>query len=258
MVPSRPPRPAGAPGGTGRAAYEPATELARLQQGVELVVQLVDGCDHAGVTVSAPALLETVAASDHVARQGDAWQYELGEGPCLEAVRQHHTVLSQDLRADARWATWGPRVVDELGVRSMLSLLLFTHKNTFAALNLYGNRSDVWDDDQLVMASALAEHLAVAAADAREIENRGRSMITRTMIGQAEGILMERFDLSADRAFEYLRRISQGNHTKLVDVAREIVETRTLPAQRTMSRGVAGPAVPQAEVRAEAREADGS
>lgn len=241
-----PPRPAARLSAGARGSYEPATELARLQQGVRLVVQLVDACDHAGVTVSAPTFLETTASSDGIAQQGDDWQYELGEGPCLDAVRQQHTVLSQDLRSDVRWTTWGPRVVDELGVRSMLSLLLFTHKNTFAALNLYGDRTDAWDDDQLVMASALAEHLAVAAADAREIENRGRSMISRTMIGQAEGILMERFGLSADRAFEYLRRISQGNHTKLVDVAREIVETRTLPAPRQSQLRGPVPAAPEA------------
>ena len=229
MVPSPPvpvEQPSGAPTRTGR---EPVTESARLQQGVELVVQLVDRCDHAGVTLSTPSSVETVASSDEVVRQGDAWQYELGEGPCLDAVRLHHTVVSPDLAVDPRWPRWGPKVVASLGVRSMLSLLLFSHQRTFAALNLYGDGLGVWDDEQLAVAQALAEHLAVAAADAREVENRGRSMITRTMIGQAEGILMERFGLSAGRAFEYLRRVSQSNHTKLVDVAREIVETRNLP-----------------------------
>lgn len=215
-----------------RAVGEPATEAARLQQGVELVVQLLPGADHVGVTVSTPSSTETAAASDELCRQGDAWQYELDEGPCLDAGRLHTSVLSQDLRTDARWGTWAPRVVDGLGVHSMLSLLLYARKDAVAVLNLYGDRLHAWDSEQVVLAQTLAEHLAVVATDAREIENRGQSMITRTMIGQAEGILMERFGLSTQRAFEYLRRISQTNHTKLVDVAREIVETRTLPPAR--------------------------
>jgi GAF domain-containing protein len=213
------------------------TESARLQQGVELAVQLLDSCDHAGVTVATGTTLVSAAASDEVVRQGDAWQHELREGPCVDVVRLQHTVLSQDLSLDGRWVSWAPRVVDRLGFHSMLSLLLFSGNDTYAALNLYGRRPDAWDDDQLAVALTLAEHLAVDAAYAREVENRGRAMVTRTMIGQAEGILMERLGLTADRAFEYLRRVSQSNHTKLVDVAAEIVETRALPAIRAPLQG---------------------
>jgi GAF domain-containing protein len=233
MVPPPSPRARPSPGGSGRAVPAPVTESARLQQGVLLAVQLLDSCDHAGVTMATGTALVSAAASDEVVRQGDAWQHELREGPCVDAVRLQHTVLSQDLSLDRRWLSWAPRVVDQLGVHSMLSLLLFTAKDTYAALNLYARRPDAWDDDQLAVALTLAEHLAVDAADAREVENRGRAMVTRTMIGQAEGILMERFGLTADRAFEYLRRISQSNHTKLADVAAEIVATRALPAIRT-------------------------
>lgn len=222
-------QPTGLPPSFGRRLQAQPAPRDRLRRGVELAVELVDGCDHAGVTVSSPSLLETVAATDGVARQGDAWQYELGEGPCLDAVRQQHTVLSQDLRADTRWVTWGPRVVDQLGIRSMLSLLLFTNNNTFAALNLYGNRTDAWDDDQLVIASALAEHLAVVAADAREIENRGRSMISRTMIGQAEGILMERLGLAPGTAPAYLTGVARAAGTTVVGAARELVDTGHVP-----------------------------
>ena len=216
--------------------YEPTTEAASLQEGVLLAVELLDGCDHAGVTVATGSALRSAAASDEVVLNGDTWQHDLREGPCVDVVRQQHMVLSQDLGLDLRWRTWAPRVVDRLGVRSMLSLLLFSTRDTYAALNLYADRPAAWDDEQLALAQALADHLASDAAGAREIENRGRSMVTRTMIGQAEGILMERLGLSAERAFEYLRRISQSNHVKLVDVAREIVETRVLPAPRQPER----------------------
>jgi GAF domain-containing protein len=237
MVPS-PPAPARQPAAApDRVVPGPATESARLQQGVELAVQLLDSCDHAGVTVATGSALVCAAATVEIVRQGDAWQHELREGPCVDVVRLQHTVLSQDLGLDRRWLIWAPRVVDQLGVHSMLSLLLFTAKDTYAALNLYARRPYAWDDDQLAVALTLAEHLAVDAAEGREVENRGRAMVTRAMIGQAEGILMERFGLTADRAFEYLRRVSQTNHVKLADVAAEIVETRALPAVRTPAQG---------------------
>ena len=237
MVSARPPEHGSTLGVTLRGGgYEPPTEAVRLQDGVRLAVDLLDACDHAGVTVATGARLRSAAASDEVVRRGDAWQHDLREGPCIDVVRQQHTVLSQDLRSDRRWGTWAPRVVDQLGVRSMLSLLLFSTADTYAALNLYADRPEAWGDDEMALAQALADHLAADAADAREIENRGRSMITRTMIGQAEGIVMERLDLSAERAFEYLRRVSQSNHVKLVEVARQIVETRVLPVVRSPER----------------------
>ena len=78
----------------------------RLQRGVELVVDLVDGCDHAGVTIAEHNRLSTPAASDDVVRRGDTLQYELGEGPCLDSIRLEHTVISADLAEEARWPRW--------------------------------------------------------------------------------------------------------------------------------------------------------
>lgn len=201
----------------------------RMQRGVELVVELISGCDHAGVTVASREGVFTAASTDDVVRAGDALQYELGEGPCLDTVRFQHTVLSHDLAADRRWPRWAPRVVDDLGVNAMMSLLLYTERDTLGALNLYADEIGAWDDDALAIGLVLADQLAVAVADAREIENRGRAMAGRTVIGQAQGILMERFGIDAERAFDYLRRISQDTNRKLVAVAEEIVSTRATP-----------------------------
>lgn len=202
---------------------------ARLQRGVELVVELVDGCDHAGVTVASKAGVWSAAATDDVVRDGDALQYALGEGPCLDTVRFDHTVLSHDLVTDRRWPRWAPRIVADFGVHAMMSLLLYTEQDTLGALNLYADQTGAWDGDAIVIGHALADQLAVAVADAREIENRGRAMAGRTVIGQAQGILMERYGINAERAFDYLRRVSQDTNRKLVAVADEVVRTRVLP-----------------------------
>lgn len=202
---------------------------ARLRRGAALAVELVDGCDHAGVTLASAVALEAGAASDAVVLRGDAWQYELSEGPCLDAVRLARTVLSQDLALDPRWPTWAPRVRTELGVRAMLSLPLALDHAVLGALNLYADRSGAWTDDAVAVAHGLADQLVAALADAREIEHLGRAVAGRTVVGQAQGILMERLDLDAEQAFAYLRRVSQSRHLRLLVVAEELVATRQLP-----------------------------
>jgi hypothetical protein len=219
-----------AAGGFARAVQSRASTSDRLHRGVDLVVELMDGCDHVGVTVAFGRSGSTVAATDELARRGDELQYELDEGPCLDTVRQQHTVISQDLTVDRRWLRWGPRVSAELGVNAMMSLLLYTDRDAFGALNLYADRPDVWDNHAIALGHALADQLATALADAREIEGRPLAMASRNLIGQAQGILMERYGLDADRAFDYLRRISQDHNRKLLTVAGEIVDTRQLPS----------------------------
>lgn len=230
-----PPRSVGAPSTPADFAslvQEPSTEAARLQRGVELVVALVDGCDHAGVTVLTTSYTETVAASDDVARRGDGWQSELSEGPGLDSVRSRRTVVSQDLRTEPRWRTWGPRAVAGLGVRSTMSVLLESRRDAVRSLTLYADRVDVWDDERHTLALELAGQLALATADARLLEDRQRALFLETELRQAQGIVMERFEMGADAAFDYLRRLSQGTQVTLVHLVERIVETRELPALR--------------------------
>lgn len=212
-----------------RLVHLATTESGRLQRGVELVVSLVAGCDHAGVTVLTPHFVETVAASDDVVRRGDSWQHELSEGPGLESVRRRATVVSQDLATDPRWRSWGPRAVTALGVRSMMSVLLESDGDTVGALNLYGDRPRVWDDENLALAVALAGQLTVAVADARMLDARARALLARSGMGQAQGIVMERFGLGPEEAAAYLERLAERTHLDLVHLAERIVENRDLP-----------------------------
>jgi AmiR/NasT family two-component response regulator len=67
-------------------------------------------------------------------------------------------------------------------------------------------------------------------ADA-ELENEQLriAMEHRTLIGQAEGILMERLSIDADTAFNYLKRVSSHTNRKVTEIAEEIASTRVLP-----------------------------
>lgn len=119
-------------------------------------------------------------------------------------------------------------MIAELGVHSMLSLLLYTTSRSNGSLNLYGDHTQAYDSESLGVTQAPAAHLAVAVAASREIDHRGVVMVNRTVIGQAEGILMERFDLSTDQAFSYLGRQSQQTNRKLLDICSELVANRRL------------------------------
>jgi transcriptional regulator with GAF, ATPase, and Fis domain len=201
-----------------------------LERCVTLATELVDGCDYAAVSiVHRKAPIETPAASDPLVLRGDELQYELQEGPCLDAIWNQETVHSPNLAKEKRWPRWGPQVVKELGIASMLSFQLYTTKDTLGALNMYSTRVNAFDDDDFSAGVVLAAQGAVALAQSRQNAQLHSATLTRTLIGQAEGILMERFNITADQAFAVLRRVSQSRNVKLHQVAGELVVTRETP-----------------------------
>jgi len=200
-------------------------ETERLALGVALVVELVEGCDYAGITRVGRGGAETVAASSEKARLCDQLQYDLQEGPCLDTVMSQQSVVSNDVAADPRWPRWGPAVAEQFGVGSMLSLLLYTHGDSYGALNLYADRPQAYSGEDLIVAQSLAAHLAVAVAGGRDMDNRTIAMVNRTVIGQAEGILMERHRITADQAFELLRDASAQSGNRVLRVAEELTRT---------------------------------
>jgi GAF domain-containing protein len=217
-----------------RELYAAPNETELRQVAVDLAVRIIDGGDHAGICVVQGRELSTPVASDDVARRGDALQYQLKEGPCLDAVRWQETVISRNLSEEARWPEWTPRAVSVLGVKAMMSLWLNTSDttdgtNSYGALNLYSDSVDPFGANEYGIAQALAAQISVVLAAHREIRGRGIAMTSRTIIGQAEGILMEKLGIDADQAFAYLRRVSQSENRKLIMICHEIVNTRRLP-----------------------------
>jgi len=198
---------------------------------VKLSPEVVLGCTSASVTVLGGAAQEsfTAAATDDAARRADQLQYELGQGPCLDAAAGQHLVHSGDLSTDDRWPRWGPAASDEVDAHSLICVALFTEERTFASLNLYAVERDAFDDDDHVAAQILAAHAALALAQTHTIDGLDIAVGSRGLIGQAQGILMERFDLDALSAFAVLRRLSSHTNTKLSAVATELVSTRRLP-----------------------------
>ncbi len=128
---------------------------------------------------------------------------------------------------------WSRRVVAETGIRSSLSLQLFTDPDaviSLGALNLYSPQPRVFDADTRAEAVAFAAHAAIALESAQTEAHLRSGLKSRTVIGQAEGILMERLTITADQAFALLSRLSQQSNVKLRDVARNLVETGEIPS----------------------------
>ena len=201
-----------------------------MERAVELATPILHGSDTAGVcVVYRGERIDTHAATNEAIRQFDALQHELQEGPCLDALQMEDTVYSRDLSTDERWPRWGPKVAGDLGFSSIVSYRLFSTGKSLGALNLYGERKAAFSTDGIHDGVALAAHVSVALAAAQEVESLEKALGGRTVIGQATGILMERFDMPADRAFSVLSRLSQHKNVKLRELADYIVETRTVP-----------------------------
>lgn len=201
-----------------------------MERAVLIATKILPGCDAAGVcVVHRGDRIDTHAASTDELRQIDALQHEFDEGPCLDALQQNDTVHSSDLSSDERWPKWGPEVVARLGLLSIVSYRLFSTEKSLGALTLYGKGKSAFSSDDIHDGVALAAHIGVALAGSQEVENLEKALGGRTVIGQATGILMERFELAPDRAFSVLSRLSQARNVKLRDLAEQIVQTRTIP-----------------------------
>ena len=204
-------------------------EEKRLRLAVDAATALVERCCHAGFTVNDAGTLTTRCSTDELVRRANDLQQELGEGPCLDVMRDQDTLASADLAHETRWPRWAPRVHDELGAGSLISVLVHTDARSYGALSLYAGRGVSFDADDVAIAQTLAAHLAMVVAAGRESDQLGRAVHNRTTIGQAQGILMERLDVDAAQAFDYLRRVSSTSNRKLVEVADGIARTRRLP-----------------------------
>ena len=206
-------------------------------------VDTIDGCDSAGVFVVQAGDVTAPAAAGALAAQLDALQRQLNEGPCLDAIAQASPVYAQDLAEANPWPAFARAAVDA-GVRSSLSVHVAAGQ-TPGALNCYAAYPRAFgatDRAKAVMLAVLAG-LALSAAEARQAEdlrvaNLEAALVSRNLIGQAQGILMERERITADQAFDILRRASQHLNIKLRDVAQRLVDTGEGP-------GSSSPSAPQ-------------
>jgi GAF domain-containing protein len=200
---------------------------------VEAVVQFAlqaENCAYAGVALAtAGGRVEIGAVTDPVVEALYAAQINAGDGPMLAAMNSGTTVYISDIANEHRWPHWLTEVA-AAKIRSVLHVPMKAGDKVIGVLSLYTLHLDAFTADDEAIAHILARHASIAVATARHDETMARAVDARKLVGQAMGILMERFDLTSDQAFAVLRRYSQDTNTKLRDVAQQLIDTRKLPS----------------------------
>jgi GAF domain-containing protein len=219
---------------TARVVFSATSAEDSLANVVRLAVATIEGCDYAGIFLVDGDSVTTPAHTDPIVAEVDILQHRTGEGPCLDAIAEGVTIYADDLGDDDRWPHFGPEAAKR-GMRSLLAVPLLSD-GTLGALNLYARYPRAFgaiDRARGLLLAALAA-LAFTAARTHESEERRAAnlqtaLTTRELIGQAQGILMERERVTADEAFDILRRASQHLNRKLREVAQALVDTGEQP-----------------------------
>jgi GAF domain-containing protein len=211
-------------------------EEATVQAVVKRAVDVVPGCDMAGVSLRRKrGRVDTVASTDDRVEVCDALQYELEEGPCLDAIWQDATYLANDLRHDPRWPNWGPRVA-ERGMGAIIAVRISDARDAVGALNLYATEVGAFDRHALDVATIFGYHAANALVSAHLVDGLESSLRSRHAIGLAQGILMQKYDLDVERSFTVMQRYSNHYNVRLRNLADRIIEHHDLPPTDQRSR----------------------
>lgn len=202
---------------------------ATLATMVHAALELIPGAAAASISVAqARRTIQCHAPSSDLPATVDRLQEEHGQGPCLDAAYLEKIVRVPDFRKEERWPAFAPAAL-QAGAESMLCFQLYTDGDDLGALNVYGAEAGVFDEDSEEAGLLVAAHAAVAFADAQQITHLKEALATRDLIGQAKGILMERFKITAQQAFVVLTTASSRSNTKLREVAEQLATTGTLP-----------------------------
>jgi GAF domain-containing protein len=193
-------------------------------------VRTVPGAEFASISLVTNRRVHPRGATTELAEEIDGLQTEYDQGPCLDSLREHYTVRIDDFATEQRWPRFAAAACRR-GAGSLLSFQLFTDGANLGALNLYAKVPHAFGDDSETVGRIFASHAAIALSAARQEENLRHALDGRDLIGQAKGILMERYRLPAAQAFELLVLASTHTNRKLFDIADELTSTGALPEE---------------------------
>ena len=206
-----------------------------LQTLCDLTRDVLPGQVESSVTLLVAGKATTMVYTDRIALDLDESQYGSADGPCIHAARSGQAVLVSDARTETRWTDYMQQAV-ERGCLSSLSLPLGSAEQMGAALNIYARQAAAFDESSRANGEKLARFAGVAVANvhayqsAREVaDNLQQAMESRAVIEQAKGVLVERFKLTPDQAFELLAQSSMAANRKVRDIAVDLVRTGELP-----------------------------
>jgi len=209
-----------------------------LDQLVEVAVERVPGARWASVSMLRGQHFSTAASTAERAARADALLYEIGSGPCLDAVLEDSVFVTGDVSTEDRWSPWGRRAHEEAGITSVLSQRLHHHDSgagVLAGLNIYSDAREAFDGAAVGVGLILATHGALVFSEmlaSTRADNLGKALQSNREIGVAMGILMQRHHLTRQQAFDVLRVASQNSNRKLAQVAADVADTGVLSISR--------------------------
>jgi hypothetical protein len=130
-----------------------------------------------------------------------------------------------DLNAEQRWLCYRQLALEQTPVRSILSFELFVDGSSMSALNFYADRPHAFNAESVELGTVYATHIALAWSMMRREDQFRSALASRDIIGQAKGVVMERFNLDSVEAFELLRRLSQQSNIRLVEIAAAFIDS---------------------------------
>lgn len=192
----------------------------------------IPGAQYAGITLTRNAKdIDTPAATHHWPLLLDKIQQRHREGPCLTAAWEEKTIHVVDLKTDERFPNYRRDALAETPIRSIMAFQMFIAGETVGALNVYSEQPGAFSAESRNFGLIFAAHTSVAWNSARREEQFQRALSSRDMIGQAKGMIMERYGVNAVQAFELLRRLSQDSNVPLIQIATELVAKAQTPAE---------------------------
>lgn len=221
-----------------RAALQ-QVEKAQLHRSVDVeqavrdinitTVASVPGAQYAGITVvNASGAVSSFATTHKWLQMLDDIQEQEREGPCLSAAWQSNVIRVEDLGTDQRWPRYSRAVLERTPIRSVVAIRMYFEGKSLAALNFLAERPHAFDDDSVEIAQVVAIHTSLVWNSLRREDQFQTALGSRDLIGQAKGMLMERFKIDAVKAFDLLRQLSQDLNIKLAEIARRIIESEDL------------------------------
>ncbi|PRY53996.1 GAF domain-containing protein [Knoellia remsis] len=189
----------------------------------------IDGCDEVGVTLLVDGRPSTAAYTTVTTLEIDAIQYQLDEGPCLEAARERHEVIASLSEGDDRWPRFTEAVRRD-GMKSLMAFPLVSGGESVGALNLYGKEEDAFEHFEISLARTTSQRAADALVSVLHLDGAQRlagqleqAMASRASIEQAKGVLMALRGIDEHEAFEWLRQVSQNRNVKVRDLAEQVI-----------------------------------
>ncbi|MDT5009871.1 MAG: hypothetical protein QOH57_1488 [Mycobacterium sp.] len=185
----------------------------------------IPGAKYAGVTVTTDSRrIDTPAATHPYPLILDEIQQRHREGPCLASAWEKQTFHIADLENDFRWPKYRKDALAETPIRSIMAFQLFIADRSMGALNVYAEEPGAFDDETEEIGLIFATHSALAWNSARRDEQFQRALASRDVIGQAKGMVMERYNIGAIQAFDMLKKLSQDSNVPLFRIAEELTE----------------------------------